>query len=125
MSNLDHARFKEKEVSGACGKQDIPVDPWLLKVPRFAGSMSAELAEYITAIVGLREAIVSEYRLVRYIWTVLFVVGLGATAYYLSDTVAEFIACPTSTSVSTTFVMPQLSAALSYLLGVFEKRIRL
>lgn len=62
--------------------------------------MTVELAENITAVVGLNEAITSEHRIIRYIWTVMFVVALGATVFYLFDTVAEFAASPTVTRVS-------------------------
>lgn len=65
----------------------------------FAGPMSTQLTESVTAVVGLREAITSEYRVIRFIWTALFVIGIGATMFYLSDTLQEFIAGPTATSV--------------------------
>lgn len=75
-----------------------------------AGPMAVELAESITAVVGLSEAITSKQRAIRYTWTVLFAIGIGLTMYYIYDTVAEYMSSPTATNVSDLCPSPQGTA---------------
>lgn len=70
------------------------------KIDFFLGSVSHELAENVTALVGLREAIKAKHPAIKYIWVTLFILGIGATCYYLYRTTEEYLANPTATSVT-------------------------
>lgn len=99
-SSIKDSRLSEKtqetnESRGTYGTVLLYLGP---SIP-VSGPISVELAKNITAVVGLREAITSESRCMRCVWTVLLALALGATAFYLTDTIQEFADSPRATVV--------------------------
>lgn len=51
------------------------------------------------AIIGLKESIKTENRLIRGVWAAMFILAVGATVYYLYQTIFDYSDNPTATSV--------------------------
>ena len=65
----------------------------------FADTLNWRLAHKVTAIVGLREALIGQNRIFRWVWAFMFCFGVGMTGFYLYSTTQHYLSFPTSTSV--------------------------
>lgn len=71
-----------------------------------SGPVSEELADSVTGIIGLREAITTKHKLLKCIWAFLFCVGIGATIFFVYQTIEEYLDEPTMTRVRSPRVRP-------------------
>lgn len=66
----------------------------------FLGKIADQLADNVSSLVGLREAVTLRRRWIKYTWAVLLCFGLLATGYYIYESTIEYLENPTATNVS-------------------------
>lgn len=72
----------------------------MCRPPAFLEPFSFRLARAMNGIVGLKEAIKSENRIVRYIWIFLFAAASAATVFFTYQTAMEYFDENSYTKVS-------------------------
>lgn len=65
----------------------------------FLASTIQQFADYVSSIIGFREAVTAKHAVLKYTWAILFVVGIAATVFVLYSTTNNYLKEPTLTRV--------------------------
>lgn len=61
--------------------------------------LKEQLADNVSALVGLKEALTLRRRPIKVVWILLLCLGLIGTGYYVYNTASDYLANPTATHV--------------------------
>lgn len=111
LSNVEHNTWDE-----GAGMITAKAKQTCHNVNPFSGSTWDHVADHVTAVVGLREALTSRHRIKRIVWQFLCVLGICATIATLFMTTMEFLQDPTATSVCA-MLMTSQEGTISILLS--------
>lgn len=83
--------------------------------------VSHQLAESVTGIIGLKESVATKQPIIKYIWTFLFCLGIGATVFFVYGTANEYLSEPTLTKVSFQVSSTNFESFSHYILLLFRQ----
>lgn len=95
---LPNIVFKESEASQ--GILNLIREYYLWQYDEFVlEKFSYQLAEDVSAVVGIKEAITWKYKWLRIAWAIAFILGILGTGWVLRETITEYYSDPTATKV--------------------------
>lgn len=73
---------------------------FLARIAAFLGCILNQLVKSVTGIIGLKEAVLTQNRILRFIWASLLILGTFATGFFIYKTACNYFDEPTYTTVS-------------------------